>query len=164
MLIFTRSSPDSLSAVNTFLGYYQAVSGQQVNVHKSSFFISSRVSNEQVQLVSEMLGFQKHDLPFTYLGAPIYRGRSRCVLLDGILGKTMARLWHWSTKLLSAREKLVLIERVLASLPMYLLQVLKPPKAILLRLGRICNTFLWDQNSENRRIRWWSWDKVCFPI
>ena len=47
---------------------------------------------------------------------------------------------------------------------MYLSQVLSPPKAILVQLGRICNTFLWDQNLENRRIHWSSWDKVCFLV
>ena len=84
-------------------------------------------------------------------------------MFDGIISKMRAHLGHWSTKLLSFGGKLVLARHVLASLSIYLLQVLDPPKAVLTRLGMICNAFLWDQKGE-RRIHWSSWDKLCFPI
>ena len=59
--------------------------------------------------------------------------------------------------------KLILIRHVLNSMPMYLLQVLKPPKAILIALGWIFNSFLWDKTQEAKRIHWTAWKRDCFP-
>ncbi|XP_071939796.1 uncharacterized protein [Coffea arabica] len=163
MLIFTRCSEECLTAIKGFLTEYQEASGQRVNSIKSSFFLPSGATSRQEELVHRILGFHRQSFPFTYLGAPIYKGRQRGVLFDDIVSKMRARLGHWSTKLLSFGGKLVLARHVLASLPMYLLQVLDPPKAVLTRLGRICNSFLWDHQGE-RRIHWSSWDKLCFPF
>nr|XP_027120329.1 uncharacterized protein LOC113737276 [Coffea arabica] len=163
MLLFTRCSEECLVAIKGFLSEYEETSGQRVNVSKSSFFLPSGATSEQEQLVTRVLGFHRQCFPFTYLGAPIYKGRRRGVLFDDIVSKMRARLEHWSTKLLSFGGKMVLVRHVLASLPMYLLQVVNPPKAVLTRLGTICNSFLWDNKGE-RRIHWSSWDKLCFPI
>nr|XP_027103123.1 uncharacterized protein LOC113724413 [Coffea arabica] len=163
MLLFTRCSEECLSAIKGFLLEYETASGQRVNVNKSSFFLPSRATPDQEQLVTRVLGFRKQAFPFIYLGAPIYKGRRRGVLFDDILSRMRDRLGHWSTKLLSFGGKLVLARHVLASLPMYLLQVLNLPKVVLTQLGKICNSFLWDNKGE-RRIHWSSWDKLCFPI
>ncbi|XP_027150340.1 uncharacterized protein LOC113750578 [Coffea eugenioides] len=163
MLVFTRCSEECLAAIKVFLEEYQDASGQRVNVTKSSFLLPSGASSGQEQLVRRILGFHRGVFPFTYLGAPIFKGRQRSVLFDGILAQMRALLGHWSTKLLSFGGKLVLARHVLASLPMYLLQVVNPPKAVVTRLGIICNTFLWDQRGD-RRTHWASWDKLCFPL
>ncbi|XP_071926081.1 uncharacterized protein [Coffea arabica] len=163
MLLFTRCSEECLSAIKGFLLEYETASGQRVNVNKSSFFLPLRATPDQEQLVTRVLGFRKQAFPFIYLGAPIYKGRRRGVLFDDILSRMRDRLGHWSTKLLSFGGKLVLARHVLASLPMYLLQVLNTPKVVLTQLGKICNSFLWDNKGE-RRIHWSSWDKLCFPI
>ncbi|XP_071914053.1 uncharacterized protein [Coffea arabica] len=162
MLLYTRCSEDCLNAVKGFLEGYQQASGQRVNVNKSAFFLASGATEEQEQMVTRVLGFPRARFPFTYLGAPIYKGRCLSLLFDGIEAKMRGHLGHWSTKLLSFGGKMVLIRHVLASLPMYLLQVLNPPKAVFIRLGNICNSFLWDQRGE-KRMHWASWEKLCFP-
>ena len=48
-------------------------------------------------------------------------------------------------------------------MPLYLLQVLKLSKAVLVALGRIFNSFLWDKALDTKRIHWASWEKLCFP-
>lgn len=73
-------------------------------------------------------------------------GSPDVVLFDGVIAKIQSRLQHWSTRLLSHGGKLVLIKHVLSSIPMYLLQVLQPPKAVLVKLGRLFNAFLWDHS------------------
>ena len=49
-------------------------------------------------------------------------------------------------------------------MPMYLLQVLKPSKAVLVALGRIFNAFLWDKAQDAKQIHWTAWEKMCFPM
>ena len=133
---------------------YQAYSGQKVNAHKSSFYLSSRAIATEANLVSLSLNFHRQGCPFIYLGAPILTGRPTCGLFYGILDKMRKRLSYWTTKLLSHGGKVVLIRHVLLSIPMYLMQVLRPPQAVLRSLERLCNVFLWDHSMELRRIHW----------
>ena len=79
-------------------------------------------------------------------------------------GKSEGAVGHWSTRLLSTGGKLIMLKHVLNSMPMYLLQVLKPPKAVLVALGRIFNSFLWDKAQDAKRIHWTAWEKMCFPM
>lgn len=88
MLIFARCSKDCLMAIQEFLAHYQAVSGQRVNVSKSSFFLSSKAIVDQVQVASSILGFQKDGFPCTYLGAPLYKGRT-CSTSDALEHKNV---------------------------------------------------------------------------
>ncbi|XP_027171679.1 uncharacterized protein LOC113771278 [Coffea eugenioides] len=163
VIIFTRLSRETLQAVSAFFKQYQQYSGQKINVSKSGFVCSSGVLETQVELVSRILGFQRQFFPLVYLGVPISRGRSSTVDFDGIIAKVRARVCHWSAKLLSMGGKLILIKHVLNSMPLYLLQVLKPPKAVLVALGRIFNSFLWDKSHDAKRTHWASWERLCFP-
>ncbi|XP_027099048.2 uncharacterized protein [Coffea arabica] len=124
MIIFTRCSQDALVSLKDFLQLYQSCSGQKVNIAKSAFYASARVTDTQRTLVSTTLGYQCQGFPFRYLGVPLIRGRVTCAAFDALLGK-----------------------------------VLQPPKAVLLRLGRVCNAFLWDTSIDSKRTHWAAWDK-----
>lgn len=162
-IVFSRCSEDCLRSLKEFLDYYQLVSGQKVNSAKSSIMCSNRLSSNQIALVSDILGFRQQDFPITYLGAPLVRGRINSAAFDGVLAKVRKRLFHWSSKLLSMGGKIILIRHVLSSIPIYLLQVLQPPKAVLIALGRLCNAFLWDHKLNDKRVHWSAWERLCFP-
>nr|XP_027101627.1 uncharacterized protein LOC113722544 [Coffea arabica] len=134
-----------------------------VNGEAAGFFKSSQGVRQGYpeQMVTRVLGFHRQFFPFTYLGAPIYKGRRRNVLFDGIVAKMQAHLGHWSTKLLSFGGKLVLARHVLASLPMYLLQVVNPPKAVLTRLGSFATPFCGIEWREAHTLVILL-DKLCF--
>lgn len=108
-IIFTRLFDNSLQAIHDFLALYQSLSGQKVNAKKSSFTCSTWIPDEGVSLVSSILGFSLSHLPFTYLGAPIFKGRVSCVIFYSVLIKICQRLFHWSSKLLGMRRKIFLI-------------------------------------------------------
>nr|XP_027077000.1 uncharacterized protein LOC113700749 [Coffea arabica] len=164
MIIFTRCSQDALVSLKDFLQLYQSCSGQKVNIAKSAFYASAWVTDTQWTLVSTTLGYQCQGFPFKYLGVPLIRGRVTCAAFDALLGKVRQKLYHWSSKMLSMGGKIVLLRSVMCSLPVYLLQVLQPPKAVLLHFGRVCNAFLWDSSIDSKRTHWAAWDKVCRPV
>ena len=56
--------------------------------------------------------------------------------------------------MLSMGGKIILLRHVLSSISLILLQVLSPPKSVMVASGRICNSFLWDHNIESKRIYW----------
>lgn len=56
--------------------------------------------------------------------------------------------------------KIVRIQHVLNSIP--LLQMMQPPKAVSITVGKICNSFLWDHNRDSKQVHWASWDRLCY--
>ncbi|XP_071920617.1 uncharacterized protein [Coffea arabica] len=163
MVIFTRASVDCLQAVSSLLREYEILSGQKINLAKSRFLCSSKIPSDTITLIQQATGFQGQSWPVRYLGVPLFRGRSRSILFDGVFASVRAKLLHWSSRFLSAGGKIILLRYVLNSMPIYLLQVSKPPKGIFLKLGRLFNAFLWD-GKDGRRIHWSSWEKLCFPV
>ena len=91
-------------------------------------------------------------------------GRSWFILFDGVVSKIKGRLHQWSFWFLLAGGKLILLRHVLNSIPMYVIQVIQLPRGVLIQLGRLFNSFLWDNNVEGKRIHWTSWEKVYFPV
>ena len=41
-------------------------------------------------------------------------------------------------------------------------QVLQPLKARFIKLGKMCNSFLWDKSANIKGIYWAAWEKLCY--
>jgi hypothetical protein len=67
-------------------------------------------------------------LHFKYLGVPLHFAKLRKEELQPIIDKIMKGISSWRGKLLLYRARLVLLQACIASIPMYLLFVVKFPK------------------------------------
>ncbi|KAL0292028.1 UNVERIFIED_CONTAM: hypothetical protein Sangu_3257800 [Sesamum angustifolium] len=65
---------------------------------------------------------------------------------------------------LSHGGRLALIRSVLQATPLHLLQVIHPPKSVLITIERIFNGFFWGSYNGRKHIHWSSWAKACFPV
>ena len=48
-------------------------------------------------------------------------------------------------------------------MPVYLLQVLNPPKTVLKLIDSIISKFSWGSSSEVKKIHWSTWKPLCLP-
>ncbi|KAL0416743.1 UNVERIFIED_CONTAM: hypothetical protein Slati_3506200 [Sesamum latifolium] len=53
---------------------------------------------------------------------------------------------------------------VLATMPIDLISILKPPKGIMLRIERMFNKIFWGSFGTVKRLHWSSWRSICRPI
>lgn len=167
IIIFTNTRDDSLHLLMQFLRQYSASSGQAINVHKSSFITSHRCADDVNQRVHQLTGFNLQRLPVKYLGAPLYKRHTKGALFLDMVHKVRLKLQSWSHKALSFGGRLALIKSTLATMPLFLIQVLRPPKFILHTLEQIMAKFFWGaygSASDQRKIHWVSWAKVCLPV
>ncbi|KAL0411406.1 UNVERIFIED_CONTAM: hypothetical protein Slati_3730300 [Sesamum latifolium] len=65
---------------------------------------------------------------------------------------------------LSHGGRLALIKSVLQVTPLHMLQVVSPPKSVLIAIECIFNGFFWGSYNGRKHIHWTSWAKVCFSI
>jgi hypothetical protein len=65
--------------------------------------------------------------PFKYLGVPLYFEKLRREDLQPIVDKVMKRIAGWKGRLLSYGARLTLLKACLASIPIYLMSIIKFP-------------------------------------
>jgi hypothetical protein len=69
--------------------------------------------------------------PFKYLGVPLHFGKQRKEDLQPVIDQIIKKISGWRGKLISYEGKLILIRACLASIPTYLMSVLKFPKWVI---------------------------------
>ncbi|CAH9146737.1 unnamed protein product [Cuscuta epithymum] len=143
---------------------YELFSGQLISKDKSFYLISKYAKFYSCNLVNHIFHINKGSFPFTYLGANIHVGRTLNVHFDHILAKFDNKLAGWKHKLLSTGGRMILINHVLNSLPLYHMAVCPIPKSIFHKMERRLTDFLWDRNNDHKKHVWRRWSKCCFPI
>ena len=73
------------------------------------------------------------------------------------------KLAAWVGRLLSYGDRLVLINSVLTSLPMFLLSFFEIPKGVRKRLDYYRSRFFWQSDQHKRKYRLTKWNLVCRP-
>lgn len=71
---------------------------------------------------------------FTYLGVPLLKETKRRFFYDDFIQKGRSRILGWASRLLSYGRCINLLMFILSSIPLYLLQIMQRPKAILKKL------------------------------
>ncbi|WRX22756.1 Reverse transcriptase domain - like 10 [Theobroma cacao] len=110
IMIFTNGSKSAL----------EKASGQKISQQQSCFITAPSI-------IAQSTGFHHKTLPVTYLGVLFHKGPKKTLLFDSLLSKIRDRISGWENKVLLPGGRITLIRSVLSSLPIYLLQVLKPP-------------------------------------
>ncbi|XP_042443883.1 uncharacterized protein LOC122028980 [Zingiber officinale] len=116
VVIFLNGSLDCVRRGKEFLDRYEAQS------EKSSFIPSRCISDRRRQQIAAVTGFGLGERPMLYLGVPIISGNKRTVHFAPLLAKIQRKFQGWNLSRLSHGGRLMLIQSVLSSLPVYLLQ------------------------------------------
>jgi hypothetical protein len=73
------------------------------------------------------------------------------------------RLGSWGNKYVSFGGRIVLINAVLSSIPIFFLSYMKMPSKVWKEVVTIQRNFLWGGVSKKRSICWVKWEDVCKP-
>ena len=79
-----------------------------------------------------------------------------------LVQKFEKRICNWTHKLLSLGGRLILVQSVLSSLPVYWLGLAPIPTSILHKLQRIMFAFLWGSLEIHRRYHLVSWQSISW--
>ena len=124
-LIVLPAVDDQILAFKEMLDKFALSTGLKVNISKSSL-ISMNTTDEKGLRVASLLGCDVGTMPFTYLGLPM--GTSRPTIYDLLpLVDRIERRLSASSCFLNQGSRLLLLQYVLASMPIYFLCSLSLP-------------------------------------
>lgn len=160
LMVFCKAKTSNLQALKDLFTRYAACSGQIININKSSIY-SGGVSNDRLDSIVNMLGFQLGTLPFTYLGAPIFKGRPKVIYFQPIADKIKVKLASWKASLLSMAGRTQLVKSVIQSMLQHTMSIYSWPISLLKDIERLIRNFIWSGDTEKRKLVTVSWKKVC---
>ncbi|XP_057803386.1 uncharacterized protein LOC131018689 [Salvia miltiorrhiza] len=146
-IIFGRANANEVGVIRNILEKYEGVSGQKVNLDKSSISFSGGIVDEVKNELAGMLGFSV--------------GRSKTEMFRMLVDRTRKKSKYWKMRFLSGTRIIILIKAVLQSIPSYLMSCFVIPTQICQRLNSVAARFFWGKKQEERRIHWRSWKKLC---
>jgi ribonuclease HI len=151
--------------LKTELDIYKSCSGSEINYHKSTIYGWNCNPRDMLQLsrVLEMKGLTAWD-NFIYLGIPIFKSFSKVAHWMPMVDKLKFKIQAWGVNWLNKAGKLVLMNSVITSLPIYQCSILLAPKTITNKIDELLRKFFWEggKNCE-RKLHLVKWDKIKKP-
>ena len=144
------------------LSLFEQLSGLKINFHKSEIFCFGKAKDHQDDYRS-IFGCEVGELPFRYLGIPIHYRKLLNKEWKPVEDRFDRKLGSWAGKLLSYGDRLVLINAVLTSLPMFLLSFFEIPKGVRKRLDIYRSRFFWQSDQQKKKYRLTKWSIICRP-
>jgi hypothetical protein len=159
-LCIGEASVQNLWTLKSILRGFHMVSGLKVNFWKSCL-MGVNTQADFVDLACSFLNCRQGQFPFKYLGLPVGANPRRLSTWDPLIEYLKKRLNSWGKKHISLGGRIVLINSVLNSIPIFFMSFLKMPSQVVKTVVRIQREFLWGGVRGGRKISWLSWKMVC---
>jgi hypothetical protein len=151
---------ENIWTLKAVLRGFELASGLKVNFWKSCL-IGVNVSNDFMDMAATFLNCRRSNIPFKYLGLPVGASPRRMSTWEPLLVSIRKKLNSWSHKHVSFGGRLVLINSVLNSIPIFYLSFLKMPEQVVKKITRIQREFLWGGVNGGKKVCWVKWKVVC---
>jgi hypothetical protein len=128
-LCIGEASVSNLWSLKAILRGFELASGLRVNFWKSGL-IGINVSPMFLSSACTFLNCREASLPFKYLGLPIGANPKSPSTWDPLLEHLRSRLFSWRNRHISLGGRIVLINAVLNSIPIFTLSFMKMPVSV----------------------------------
>jgi hypothetical protein len=128
-LCIGEASVENLWTLKAILKGFEFASGLKVNFLKSSI-IGINVENHFMDMACTFLNCSSGVVPFKYLGLPVGANPRRLATWTPMVEKVRRKLNSWGNKHISFGGRLVLINSVLNSIPIFYMSLMKMPTIV----------------------------------
>ena len=161
-LFFSLANPKAGRKLKQILNLYEMVSGQAVNLNKSSITFGSKVSPSVKTRMRALLGIFNEGGNGKYLGLTEQFNNKKGEMFQYIIDKVKEVTQGWNRRFLSHRGKEILLKTVALAMPIYSMSIFRLPKTICEEINTLLANFWWGSGS-NRGMHWYSWKRICVP-
>ena len=126
-------------------------------------FFCYGAAKEAEDFYTDLFGCNAGEYPFRYLGIPMHHRQLLNSEWHKVEERFEKKLSCWKAKYLSYGGRLVLLNSVLSSLPMFMMSFFEIPKGVLKNLDHFRSRFFWQGSSDKHKYRLAKWDILCRP-
>jgi hypothetical protein len=144
---------ENLWTMKAILKWFELISGHKVNFFKSKLF-GINVEEGFLASATSFLKCIVGWLPFIYLGLPVGANPRRLSTWNLVLDVIQKRLASWKNKYVSLGGRVVLLNSVLAVIPIFYLSLFRMPVGVWKNLVRLQRRFLWGGAAGASKISW----------
>jgi hypothetical protein len=134
----------------------------KINFHKSEIFCFGETMDKTEEFV-RLFGCKEGEFTFRYLGIPLSPNRLSNKDWRMVEERFQKKLSSWKGKMLSSGGRIVLINSVLSSLPMYMMSFFRIPKGVLEKLDHYRSRFFWQCDDHKKKYRLAKWSILHKP-
>lgn len=149
-LIFLQNNLQMAQNLKWALTLFEHISRIKINYHKSDL-IPMNLEEEEINSLAQIFGCKNGNLPITYLGVPLHHSKLRKEDLQPVIDKIIKRVAGWRGRLFSYGGRIILIRACLASIPIYLLSVIKFPSWAIHAINSQMAHCLWDNYAGHHK-------------
>jgi hypothetical protein len=149
-ILFLENDLEKASTLKWILVCFEKMSGMKINYDKSDL-ITIELDDDRANGFAKIFLLQKSEFPIKYLGVPLHYTKPRRKDLQPVVDKIIKRIAWWRGRLLSYAGRLTLLKACLASIPIYLLSIIKFPKWAIKMINTHIGHFLWDNNEDHHK-------------
>ncbi|XP_009124577.2 uncharacterized protein LOC103849567 [Brassica rapa] len=135
-LFFSLANVKAEKKLKSIFSKYEAVSGQAINLNKSTITFGSRVRADIRTRMRNVLGIHNEGVKQVVQG--------------------------WKQKHLTQGGKEVLLKSIALAMPIFSMNIFRLPKDICEEINAILARFWWG-SGEKRGLHWYAWRRVCIP-
>ncbi|GKV23016.1 hypothetical protein SLEP1_g32806 [Rubroshorea leprosula] len=125
-IFFGEASEDNIRVVKSIMRVFEMASGLKINFGKSQL-LGVEVDDDWKTRMACILCCKEGKFPFKYLGVPVGGNHRRIAMWQPLLRSFRKKLSSWKGKHLSIGGRIMLINSVLSSLPVFLMSIFKIP-------------------------------------
>jgi hypothetical protein len=159
-LLFLENDREVAVDFKWILTCFEQLSRMRINYHKSEL-IGINIDSVEMSPFLEIFQCVEGHFPIKYLGLPLHFEKLKREELQPLVDSLLKRLSGWRGKLLSLEDRRLLIQTVLASIPIYMLSFFKFPKWALKLINTQLSNCLWSDEEGNRKIHLANWPSIC---
>lgn len=160
-LLFLKAEPKIIEALKLHLIAFENLSGMKINYAKSEM-VPLNLNPAEGEVLASIFGCKTAKLPLTYLGLPLHFKKPSIKDWQVVIDKITSRIQGWKGKLLSYGGRLILLNSVISSIPIYWLSVFKMPSKVRDRIDQLRKRFLWyGGHAVKKKYYLVSWETVC---
>ncbi|XP_010481146.1 PREDICTED: uncharacterized protein LOC104759984 [Camelina sativa] len=148
-------------AILGILRQYEGVSGQQINLAKSSIQFGHTVDAGVQAEIQGVLGITNLGGMGSCLNIHESLGGSKTKVFSYVRDRLQSRTTGWSVRLLSKGGKEVMVKSVATAVPTFVMSCYRLPKTITSKLTSAVANFWWSTNGQSGGMHWIAWERLC---
>lgn len=154
---FFKATDSEATSMKNILMRYEKLSGQAINLRKSSVAFSPNIRDAERARVCAILQVNEVPAPGNYLGMPTYIGRQKSRTFGFLTERVSNKLQGWGNKPISKGGKMVLLKTAAQSIPNFWMTLFQILSEVCTRVQRLMNAFWWGNGGSGKGVRWLSW-------